>query len=117
MDLFEAIQNQEVVYLVLDSQRCGEAAKQLGRLILQDLKTVSGEILDRVSKRDRTHCMIIVDEFADLATDQFVGLLYRARSSKLGIIVSHPEIRDLDAFSATMRDQVMGNTATNVAYF
>jgi len=116
IDLYDCIQEGKIVYLLLDSQRYGESAVKLGKLILQDLKAASSRIIDEVPKESRKHCAIIVDEFADLATEPFVGFLNRARASKLGIILAHQEMSDLDAFSTTMRDQVMGNTSTTVAF-
>ena len=116
LDLFEAISQQLIVYVLLDSQTYGETAKILGKLILQDLKSCSGEIVTKTSKADRTHCTIIVDEFADLATEQFVGFLNRARGSKLGVVIAHQEIADLTAVSQAMRDQVMTNTSTTVSF-
>ena len=117
IDFYDAIREQEIVYVLLDSQTYGETARKLGRLILQDLKSCSGEISTRVPSTERVHCTIIVDEFADLATEQFVGLLNRARSSKLGIVIAHQELADLEASGIPgLRDQVMANTATTVAF-
>jgi intracellular multiplication protein IcmO len=116
IDFFEAIQGERLVYVLLDSQTYGETAKKLGKLILQDLKSCSGEIITRVPKENRTHCTVIVDEFADLATEQFVGLLNRARGSKLGIVIAHQEIADLEAQSKSIRDQVMTNTSTTISF-
>ena len=45
-----------------------------------------------------------------------MGFLNRSRGSKLGIVVAHQEMSDLEAFSPAMRDQVMGNTATTVSF-
>ncbi len=116
IDLFYDIQNHKIVYVLLDSQRYGESAKKLGKLILQDLKSASSRIIEEIPKDQRVPCAIIVDEFADLATEQFVGFLNRSRGSKLGIVVAHQEMSDLEALSPTMRDQVMGNTATTVSF-
>ena len=116
LDFFDAIANRQIVYVLLDSQTYGETAKILGKLILQDLKSCSGEIVTKTPKSNRTHCTIIVDEFADLATEQFVGFLNRARGSKLGVVIAHQEIADLSAISTAMRDQVMTNTSTTVSF-
>ena len=116
LDFFDAIAKRQIVYVLLDSQTYGETAKILGKLILQDLKSCSGEIVTKIPKTSRTHCTIIVDEFADLATEQFVGFLNRARGSKLGVVIAHQEIADLTAISQAMRDQVMTNTSTTVSF-
>jgi hypothetical protein len=88
----------------------------LGKLILQDLKSASSKIIEEIPKEQRVPCAIVIDEFADLATEQFVGFLNRSRGSKLGIVIAHQEMSDLEAFSPAMRDQVMGNTATTVSF-
>lgn len=116
IDIFDCIQSHKIVYVLLDSQRYGESAKKLGKLILQDLKSASSKIIEEIPRNERVPCAIIVDEFADLATEQFVGFLNRARGSKLGIVIAHQEMSDLEAFSPTMRDQVMGNTSTTVSF-
>lgn len=116
IDLFDCIKNKKIVYVLLDSQRYGESAQKLGKLILQDLKSASSKIIEEIPKDQRVPCAIVIDEFADLATEQFVGFLNRSRGSKLGIVVAHQEMSDLEAFSPAMRDQVMGNTATTVSF-
>jgi len=109
-------EQHNIVYVLLDSQRYGESAKKLGKLILQDLKSASSKIIEEIPKDQRVPCAIIIDEFADLATEQFVGFLNRARGSKLGIVIAHQEMSDLEALSPTIRDQIMGNTATTVSF-
>lgn len=116
IDLFDCIQQHKIVYVLLDSQRYGESAQKLGKLILQDLKSASSKIIEEIPKDKRVPCAIVIDEFADLATEQFVGFLNRSRGSKLGIVVAHQEMSDLEILSPTIRDQVMGNTATTVSF-
>ena len=61
--------------LFLDSRRYGETAKTLGKLILQDLKSVSAKIDSDIPKVDRQEFSVIIDEFADLAQDDFLSFL------------------------------------------
>lgn len=58
----------------------------------------------------------MVDEFADLATEQFVGFLSRARGSKLGVVIAHQELSDLDQAGLGFRDQVVTNTSTTISF-
>ncbi len=44
----------------------------------------------------------IIDEFADLADEEFVGFLDRARSSKMGVVVAHQEISDLNRIKSIL---------------
>ena len=112
INFYESIRKSKIVYVHLDSQRYEASAEKLGRVILQDIKTASAKIVTTVPKRERSPLTLIVDEFANLATEQFVGFLNKARSSGIGIVIAHQELSDLDVFSPTVRDQVMTNTST-----
>lgn len=112
IDLYESMRDKKIVYIHLDSQRYEASAEKLGRLILQEMKTASAKIVTSHSKQNRDPVTLIVDEFANLATDQFVGFLNKARASGIGIVIGHQELSDLDAFSPTVKDQVMTNTST-----
>ena len=106
------MRDSKIVYIHLDSQRYEVSAEKLGRLILQDIKTASAKIVTTTSKYDRNPITLVVDEFANLATEQFVGFLNRARASGIGIVIAHQELSDLDVFSAVVKDQIMTNTST-----
>lgn len=112
INFYESMRDSKIVYIHLDSQRYEVSAEKLGRLILQDIKTASAKIVTTMSKYDRTPITLIVDEFANLATEQFVGFLNRARASGIGIVIAHQELSDLDVFSPVVKDQIMTNTST-----
>lgn len=116
INLFESVQNQKLVFIFLDSRRYGETAKTVGKFILQDLKMVSSKVDAEVRKVDRKHFTVIIDEFADLASEDFIGFLDRARSAKFGIIVAHQEICDLLRISPEFAGRLMGNTSTLYAF-
>lgn len=116
IDLFKAINDGKLVFIFLDSRRYGESAKVVGKLILQDLKMVSARIDAEVFKEHRKPFAVIIDEFADLAQEDFIGFLDRARSSKIGIVVAHQEICDLLKISPEFAGRLMGNTATLYAF-
>ena len=112
INFYESIRDSKIVYIHLDSQRYEVSAEKLGRIILQDIKTASAKIITGVPKEGRKHFTLIVDEFANLATEQFVGFLNRARASGIGIVIAHQELSDLDVFSPVVKDQIMTNTST-----
>lgn len=116
IDLFECVQNNKLVFIFLDSRRYGETAKTVGKFILQDLKMVSSKVDAEVRKVDRKNFTVIIDEFADLASDDFIGFLDRARSAKFGIVVAHQEICDLLRISPEFAGRLMGNTSTLYAF-
>ena len=84
----------------------------VGRFILQDLKMDSAKVDAEVKKEDRKPFTVIVDEFADLAQEDFIGFLDRARSSRMSVVVAHQEICDLKRISPEFAGRLMGNTST-----
>ena len=116
INLYEAVMTQKIVFIFLDSRRYSETAKVVGRLILQDLKAVSARVDSEVSKVDRKPFSVIIDEFADLATEDFISFLDRARSASMSIVVAHQEICDLERISPEFAGRLMGNTSTLYAF-
>lgn len=112
IDLFEAIQNKKIVFVLLDSRSYGESSRSLGKLILQDLKAASAKIDNETERHSRTSFGVIVDEFADMASEDFIGFLDRARSSKMGVVVAHQEIADLSRVSPEFTRRLMNSTST-----
>jgi len=116
INLYETVSQGKITFVFLDSRRYGETAKSVGRFILQDLKMVSARVDAEVPKEQRRPFTVLVDEFADLAQEDFIGFLDRARSSKMSVIVAHQEICDLLRISPEFAGRLMGNTSTLYAF-
>lgn len=116
ISLFEGIKKKKIILLFLDSRRYGETAKVIGRFILQDLKSTSSKIDQEIPKKERTPFTVIIDEFSDLAQEDFIGFLDRARSSKIGIIIAHQELSDLNRISPEFAARLTGNCSTLYAF-
>jgi hypothetical protein len=116
IDLFEAVRQRKIVYVLLDSRTYGESSRALGKLILQDLKAASARIDNEIPRDKRTPFAVVVDEFADMATEDFVSFLDRARSSKIGVVVAHQEIADLSRISPEFARRLMNSTSTLFAF-
>ena len=116
IDIYTAVKNTEIIYFLLDSRRYSESAKSLGRMILEDLKATSAEIDSTISAEKRQSFNIIIDEFADMASDDFIGFLDRARSSGMGTCLAHQEISDLKRISPEMADRLMHLTSTTICF-
>lgn len=116
IDLFDAIRSQKIVYLLLDSRTYGESSRALGRLILQDLKAASARVDNELPKSERKQFSVVVDEFSDMATEDFIGFLDRARSSRIGVVVAHQEIADLSRISPEFARRLMNSTSTLYAF-
>lgn len=116
INLFDSYTNSKIIFLFLDFRRYCETAKTIGKFILQDLKAVSARADSELTKDQRRPFSVIIDEFADLATEDFIGFLDRARSSKMSVVVAHQEICDLQRISPEFAGRLMGNTSTLYAF-
>lgn len=116
INLFKAYKEKKIIMIFLDSRRYGESARAVGKFILQDLKMLSSRVDAELPVESRHPFSVIIDEFADLAQEDFVGFLDRARSSKIQIVMSHQEICDLLRISQEFAGRIMGNSATLYAF-
>jgi len=116
IDLFDSVTKSKITFIFLDTRRYSETAKTVGIFILQDLKMVTAKVDAEVPKCERKPFVCVIDEFADLAQEDFIGFLDRARSSKMSIVVAHQEICDLQRISPEFAGRLMGNTSTLYAF-
>lgn len=116
IDLFQTVRQGKLNYIFLDSRRYGDTAKTIGRFIIQDLKAVSARIDSEVPEPERKPFIVVIDEFADMASEDFIGFLDRARSSKMSVVIAHQEICDLQRISPEFAGRLMGNTSTLYAF-
>jgi hypothetical protein len=108
INMFEAINQGKIIYVLLDSRRYGESARVMGKLILGDLKAASARIDNEVPKSQRRPFSVVIDEFADLATEDFLAFLDRARSAKIGVVMAHQELGDLQRVSPRVCQKANG---------
>ncbi len=58
----------------------------------------------------------MIDEFSALEGEHVLALLARARSARLGVVLSTQELSDLERVAPGFSDQVLGNTAVKVIH-
>ena len=58
----------------------------------------------------------MIDEFSALEGEHVLALLARARSARLGVVLSTQELSDLERVALGFSDQVLGNTAVKVIH-
>lgn len=114
IDLFDAYKNKKIVYFALDTQSYGATAMRLGKMITQDLITLSGIIQSEISERNRQAFGIFIDEFQAFGTKNFISCLARGRASGFMITIAHQSIGDLNAIDIAYRQQVGQNTNTKI---
>lgn len=116
IDLFKSARDSKITLIFLDSRRYPSTAKTMAKFLLQDLKAASAKIDAEIPKEQRKPFAVIIDEFADIANEDFVGFLDRARSSKMMLTIAHQEFSDLKRVSPEFAARVMANTSTLYAF-
>jgi type IV secretory pathway TraG/TraD family ATPase VirD4 len=111
IDLLEIYQGQKIVYFALDLQGYGDTARRMGRMILQDVKTVSSHIQSNIQASKRHFFPVFIDDAASFLDLGFVDFLNKSRASRLAIALFHQSLGDLYFRSApNFQQQVIENT-------
>ncbi|MFW5794781.1 MAG: type IV secretory system conjugative DNA transfer family protein, partial [Bacillota bacterium] len=114
VDLLESYRNNDIVFVNLPTTLIGESARAFGKMLLMDLKTLTGEI--EKGKAKKHFYPIYIDEFAEIATSEFIGLLNKARSAGLKIHLAYQSIGDLEQVDTSFVKQVIDNTNLNLIF-
>lgn len=111
IDLLDAYLNKKIVYFQLDLQGYGDTAKRIGRMILQDIRTVSSYIQSHVKDHNRKFFPVFVDDASSFLDLNFIDFLNKARSAKLAITLLHQSLGDLVIRGdSAFQQQVLENT-------
>ncbi len=109
IDLLDAYLKRKIVYFQLNAQGYEETARRFGRIVLQDLKTISNYIQAYLPEDKRFFFPIFVDEFSNFAYEQFVEFLNKARGAHLAITIAHQSLGDLQKAGDHFLKQVLEN--------
>jgi conjugal transfer pilus assembly protein TraD len=114
IDLLKAYRKRKIVYFGLDTQSYPRAARRVGKLITQDINTLSGMLECEPGERSRKPLAVYIDEFQAFGTKEFINALARGRSSGLWITLAHQSLGDLKAIDEAYAQQVNDNTNTKI---
>lgn len=110
IDLLKVYEDNKIVYFSLNTQGYEETAKRFGRLILQDIKTVSNEIQTQKREAERHFFPVLVDEFSSFVYENFIEFLNKGRSAGFAITLLHQSLGDLAIRRTTFQQQIVENT-------
>jgi type IV secretory pathway TraG/TraD family ATPase VirD4 len=104
-----------ITYFQLDTLGNGDSARRLGRMIIEDLKSLASEVYRTDAKvLDRPFLPIYIDEFGSFASSGFIEFLKQSRGANFGVHLFCQGLEDLDIVSPEFRRQVISNTLTKV---
>ena len=114
IDLLDVYQNKRIAYFALDTQSYLHTAMRVGKMITQDINTLSGLVESRFNQNDKKFLAIYIDEFQAFGTKGFINALARGRASGFWITIAHQSLGDLKSIDEAYAQQVMENTNTKV---
>jgi hypothetical protein len=95
IDFREVHARNRVVYFELNSQMRKEVAASVAKLVLEDLKHLSGALAAGAA-RDRKPFSIYIDEARNALYEGFVGLVSQCRSAGIGLVIASQSPLDFD---------------------
>ena len=112
----DILRHKKVAYFQMNINGYGEISRQIGRMILQDLKVLSNQIQAGQKLFSYDFCSCFIDEFGSFATNDFADFLKMARSSKIGIHLFCQGLSDLSKLSFDFKNQIIGNTVNKILF-
>jgi hypothetical protein len=116
INLMDVINKRQIVYFQMSVNGYGDIARRIGKLIIQDLKTVSSRIHSAQAETELEFGACFIDEFGSFAIADFADFLKQVRSTKIGVHLFCQGIADLKAVSPEFASQVLGNTVTKIVF-
>lgn len=113
IDIREAMDNKKILIMNLSKGRIGEDnSRLLGGMLITKIQLSAMERVD-IPEEDRQDFFLYVDEFQNFATPSFANILSEARKYRLGLIMAHQYVAQLDEVVA---DAVFGNVGTILTF-
>ncbi len=111
IDLLKVYRENKIVYFQLDLQGYADTAKRMGRMILQDIRTVSSYIQSQTRTGKRHFFPVFVDDASSFLDLNFIDFLNKARAAGFAITLLHQSLGDLIIRRDTsFQQQVIENT-------
>ena len=112
----DILRHKKVAYFQMNVNGYGEISRQIGRMILQDLKVLSNQIQAGQKHFSYDFCACFIDEFGSFATKDFADFLKMARSSRIGIHLFCQGLSDLSRLTPDFKNQIIGNTINKILF-
>ena len=106
LELDKAIQQKGIVYFCLQPLSFPAYATSLGKLIINDIKSVIASYLSS-SEKKKIYC--IFDEFSVFAGEQIINLINQGRSAGIHAILSTQGLSDLEKVGTSFMRQTISN--------
>lgn len=117
IDLYDAIVNNKIVYIMLPTMAKDTAAINLGKMIISDLRTAAARVQELTkSKRPNPPFLCFLDEYGSYATASASALAEQARSAGIMLCLAFQSTANLKTVGPDFADKVLQNTWTKVFF-
>jgi len=113
----EVMDSRKILLINLAKGKIGDLNTQLlGLVVVARIQMATMSRAD-MPQDERKDFYLYVDEFQNFATDSFCSILSEARKYRLGLIMAHQYIKQLEKKQDTsIRDAVFGNVGTMMSF-
>jgi hypothetical protein len=116
LDLRKAMDEGKVIFCRLSHGAIGEEnAYLLGTLLVSKLHQVAMSRQD-IAEGERRPFYLYIDEFHHFVTESMASILSGARKYRLGLVLAHQDLRQLQSRSADVMASVIANPCTRVCF-
>ena len=117
IDLTDIVMNNKCLYVMLPTMGKDQAALNLGKMILSDLRTAVYNVQGvRKEYRPKPPFLVFADEMGSYVMQGIARLFEQARSAGICMIPAFQTFANLRAISPDFEDIIIGNTWTKVFF-
>ncbi len=95
IDLLSLYEKNQICYFALDLQKYADTSRRLGRMIIQDIRSVSSHIVSHVTGYNRHFFPVFIDDASSFLELNFIDFLNKCRASGYGVTILHQSLGDL----------------------
>jgi len=122
-DFNDVMNNKKILLMNLSKGETGEVNSKLLGLITVAKLQMAAMRRQKLAASARTDFFLYIDEFQNYVTDSIESILSEARKYRLGLIVAHQYLAQLEAGAAkkgskqvSLKDAIFGNVGSIMAY-
>ncbi len=116
IDLREVLRENQIAYFQLDTLGNPDTARRLGRMIVEDVKSLASEVYHSDVGSPLKFFPIFIDEFGSFASKEFIEVLKQIRGARFGAHLFTQGLEDLDVVSKEFRRQASSNPITKIGF-
>lgn len=114
--MYDAIRDGKIVYVALPTMGKNEAAQNLGKIVISDLKTAISWLQLNKEDRPKIPFLAFMDEMSSYAVESLSVMFEQARSARISLMPAIQTDSGLSNISEDFKERILANTETKI-YF